>query len=231
MPIQLTNPTPLYAAVGAGDALVAKVRGADVPKVNFDVDVLLKDLKTVQGQAKAIRVSELPSQFKKISIADLQTQVRSLQTQLKSVQGQVQHTATDTVGQLGRAYTDFAKRGEEVVTSVRQRDFVGDVRSGVDDLAGKARSGAADVIGDVKGRVGKVQRDVEPTTKPVTPDEPTAKPATEAATSKPAAKSSTAKASSTKASTAKKAPAKKSSTASKSTATKSAAKKSTPKKS
>lgn len=230
MPIQLSNPTPLYAAVGAGDALVAKVRGADVPKVNFDVDVLLKDLKTVQGQAKSIRVSELPGQFKKISISDLQSQVRSLQGQLKSVQGQVQHTATDTVGQLGRAYTDFAKRGEEVVNNVRKRDFVDEVRSGVDDLAGKARSGAAEVIGDVKGRVVKTPRDSEPTPAPV--EEPAATSATsgEPAATSTATKSTAARATVSK-STAKKAPAKKTPTAKKSTATKSAAKKSTAKKS
>lgn len=112
----------VYAVVGAGDYVVEAVRTAEPPKVDFDADAILRDLRTLQGQAMAIRLSGLPKQIKRINLADLQEQARSLQNQLKSVQGQAQHTALDVAGQAGVVYADLAKRGEGVVGRLRGID-------------------------------------------------------------------------------------------------------------
>src|SRR5690606_17951445 len=124
MPI--ANPAnPFYAAVGAGDALVEKVRASD------------------PSQLKAPKLKAPQVKPPQLDVKELQAQLKALPEQLRDLQAQAQSFATDTLGQLSSAYADFAKRGEAVVDDVRKRDVVAEVKDAVSKLQGAARAGSA----------------------------------------------------------------------------------------
>ena len=199
MPI--TKPViPFYAAVGAGDALVEKVRTTDPSQ-----------LKAPKLKAPSVKAPQLPD------VKEIPAHLKAFPEHLRELQEQAQTFATDTLGQLSTAYTDFAKRGESVVEDVRKHDVVSDVKDAVSKLPGVARTAP---VADEPTPVAR-PAEAAPADKPAA-DKPAAKSTTKSttaksSTTKPAAKKSTTAKSTTSKKTAAKKPATKASNAKKAT--------------
>lgn len=186
MPI--ANPaTPFYAVVGAGDALVERVRATDPSQLK---DLKAPKLKAPQVKAPQLDVKEIPAQLK------------ALPEQLRDLQGQAQSFASETLEHLSTAYADFAKRGETVVDDVRKRDVVSDVKDAVSKLrpATEAPVSAPAAPKTAETKVESPKAEPKPAAKKPAAKKSTAKKSTAKTT---AAKKSTAKKSSTAKSTAK----------------------------
>ncbi|HLR85288.1 MAG TPA: hypothetical protein VK059_10070, partial [Nocardioidaceae bacterium] len=139
--MSIAKPTiPFYAAVGAGDALVEKVRTTDPAQ--------FKAPKLKAPHVKAPQLSD---------VTELPAQLKALPEHLRELQEQAQSFATDTLGQLTTAYTDFAKRGETVVEDARKRGetVVEDARKRGESVVDDVRK--RDVIAEVKGAVSKLK--------------------------------------------------------------------------
>ncbi|WP_370616898.1 hypothetical protein [Mumia sp. Pv 4-285] len=90
---QITSPTPLFAVVGAGDAVVAKVR-ATIPSAN-EVEGFVGDVKG------------LPEQLKTVP------------EQLKVLPEKAQAAALEALKGLESTYSDLVVRGESLVGRIR----------------------------------------------------------------------------------------------------------------
>jgi heparin binding hemagglutinin HbhA len=102
----ITDPTPLYALVGAGDVAVAALRTAS---------------------------SELGARAAKLSPKALREQAQSsvegAPAQVQALPGKATAALTDVVSSAVTAYADLAGRGRTLVTSVRRQSATSDVQS------------------------------------------------------------------------------------------------------
>jgi hypothetical protein len=122
VPDRIKKPTPLYAVVGAGEAVVEKIRGIDIdPKT---VRGQVKDLPT-KAQATATKAQAKATERFGTVVED----VKHLPEQLRALPDRAQAVATQAMGQASEAYADFAKRGEIVVQRVRGQAVTGSEES------------------------------------------------------------------------------------------------------
>lgn len=113
VPDQIKKPTPLYAVVGAGDAVVKKIRGIDIDPDNVRSQV--NDLPT-KAQATATKAqAKATERFG--TIAD---DVKHIPDQLKTLPDKAQAVALQAMAKATEAYAEFAVRGEVVVQRVRK---------------------------------------------------------------------------------------------------------------
>lgn len=87
-----TRPTPLYAAVGAGDLVVEKIRRTSLERESERVQDLIE-----------ARVNQRVAEF-------------------KALPGQVQSVATEAIDSANAVYGDLAKRGEQLVARIRGQE-------------------------------------------------------------------------------------------------------------
>jgi len=117
VPEQIKKPTPLYAVVGAGEAVVEKLRGIDIdPKAVRDQ---AKEFPT-KAQATATKAQAKATERFGTVVED----VKHLPEQLKTLPEKAQGVALQAVGQASEAYTNFAARGELAVQRVRTQGAV-----------------------------------------------------------------------------------------------------------
>jgi hypothetical protein len=117
VPEQIKKPTPLYAVVGAGEAVVEKIRGIDIdPKAVRDQ---AKEFPT-KAQATATKAQAKATERFGTVVED----VKHLPEQLKTLPEKAQGVALQAVGQASEAYTNFAARGELAVQRVRAQGAV-----------------------------------------------------------------------------------------------------------
>ncbi len=112
----LSDPTPLFAAVGAGDLALAKLRAA---RDSFDAQAW-------QEQARA----------------KLSAQMDNLRAELNGEQGQVsdlpvrlQAAVADAVAMSATTYTELATRGRDVVARVRHQPSTDEMQADLPSTA------------------------------------------------------------------------------------------------
>ncbi len=112
VPDQIKKPTPLYAVVGASDAVVKKIRGIDIDPDTVRSQV--NDLPT-KAQATATKAQAKASERFSTVVDD----VKHLPDQLKTLPDKAQAFALQAMSKATEAYAEFAVRGEVVVQRVR----------------------------------------------------------------------------------------------------------------
>jgi cation transport regulator ChaB len=124
VPDQIKKPTPLYAVVGAGEAVIEKIRGIDLDPDSVRGQV--KDIPT-KAQATATKAQAKATERFGTVVDD----VKHLPDQLRALPDRAQAVAMQAMGQATEAYADFAKRGEIVVQRVRGQAVAGAAESEV----------------------------------------------------------------------------------------------------
>ncbi|KAA1424730.1 hypothetical protein FE697_002080 [Mumia zhuanghuii] len=118
---QLTSPTPLFAVVGAGDIVVAKVR-ASIPSAD-EVDGFVGEVKGLPEQLKTV-----PEQLK------------TLPDQLKVLPEKAQAAALDALKGLESTYAELAVRGESLVGRIRAQRATTDLEDSAKATAAKVKA-------------------------------------------------------------------------------------------
>lgn len=103
IPEPIKRPTPLYAVVGAGDAVVERLRGLDI------------DPKHLQAQAK-----QFPTKANQ-RFGTVVEDMRHLPDQLRTLPERAQTAALHAFGHAGEVYAELAERGEGVVHGTRKQ--------------------------------------------------------------------------------------------------------------
>lgn len=169
----LTDPTPLYAAVGVADLAVSSAKTASdeaVERVNARFSDVTGRVNGLRAELEPKTVSTKVQGFAKDTVA----QVRAVPAGLAE-RGQSLST------QAEKSYTDFSKRGEKVVTDLRKqqdkatqqlvaqgKDAVDNARKAADDTQARARrtvllgrKEAASVVADAADKVEDLAGQVE----------------------------------------------------------------------
>jgi DNA anti-recombination protein RmuC len=111
IPDQLKKPT--YAVVGAGDAVVERIRGIDVDPKHLQEQA--KEFPT-KAQARAAE-AQVKASERFSTVAD---DVKHLPEKLRAFPEKAQTVALQALEQAGEVYADLAQRGEGVVNRGRQ---------------------------------------------------------------------------------------------------------------
>jgi hypothetical protein len=112
IPDQIKKPTPLYAVVGAGEAVVERIRDID-PK---QLQAQAKEFPT-KAQAKATEAQAKATERFSTVVDD----VKHLPEHLRTLPERAQSVALQAFEQAGDVYADLAQRGEGVVQRVRNQ--------------------------------------------------------------------------------------------------------------
>ena len=133
VPDQIKKPTPLYAVVGAGDAVARKIRGIDIDPDTVRSQV--NDLPT-KAQATATKAQAKASERFGTVVED----VKHLPDQLKTLPDKAQAVALQAMSKATEAYAEFAVRGEVVVQRVRKEgpQVIGSVENTATETTKKA---------------------------------------------------------------------------------------------
>lgn len=103
--------TPLYAAVGAGAAVLDAAKG--LPKRVISLP------QTLQAKLAAADIRDLPKTVKAIDIRDLPKSVQGLNMKPKAIIEQAMSLSATATGRATDAYAEFAKVGEKTVKGFR----------------------------------------------------------------------------------------------------------------
>lgn len=138
VPDQIKRPTPLYAVVGAGDAVVKKIRGIDIDPDTVKSQV--NDLPT-KAQATATKAQAKATERFGTVVDD----VKHIPDQLKTLPDKAQAVALQAMSKATEAYAEFAVRGEVVVQRVRKEgpQVIGAIEEPVTGTAKKATKSAS----------------------------------------------------------------------------------------
>lgn len=112
----LTNRKPLYAVIGANRLAYEKLRElpTELVRLQGKVQETLQELPT--------HLSQLPGPH------DVRGEVREVSTQVRELPAQARRYAEELSGRAGDLYTEFAARGEQLVTRIRRQDSTVAVR-------------------------------------------------------------------------------------------------------
>lgn len=132
MPTETNDRKPLYAAAGAADAAVAALR--ELPAKVSDA---VNDEK-LRADIRA-RFADLPADVKAFR-AGLPDLLLSAQAKAADLPQKVRELLTEAGREAGKAYEDFAVRGEGVLANVR-----GKVADAADDVAEITEKAADDL--------------------------------------------------------------------------------------
>jgi len=163
----VTVTKPLFAAVGAGDAVYAAA---------LDVVTQVREKAGSTAEVNG-RVEEARERFAHVP-ADVQAQFGSLRERLSGLPGELPDDLAElrdklTAEELRKLaeeyyakavdlYTELATRGEETVERLRANQAVEDRIERVETLYKDATSRAEDVVGKVNGLLGRPARTEEP---------------------------------------------------------------------
>jgi hypothetical protein len=129
----LTDPTPLYAAAGAGDLAVEKIRelpGRLAGLRDFKVDF------KVEPKAVQDKVQE--------RLADLQVEVRRLPDLANTA-------VSDGLAQASKTYGELAERGRSVVDRIRSQKATQELIEQAEATVAKARAARKTATAGAKG--------------------------------------------------------------------------------
>ncbi|TWP38889.1 hypothetical protein [Leekyejoonella antrihumi] len=132
----LTDATPFYALVGAADQVVTDVKGA---------------LGQAQARTLALR-GELEPKSLQTKVTGTVAEVR---TRVEALPGTATARFDAVTDGVEKTYTDFANRGQKVVTDLRNRPEVKSVSERADQLVGQGK--------DAVGTARKVMDDTQTT--------------------------------------------------------------------
>jgi ElaB/YqjD/DUF883 family membrane-anchored ribosome-binding protein len=134
-----TDRKPLYAAAGAADAAVAALR-----ELPAKVTEAVNDEK-LRAEFRA-RFADLPADAKAFrdGLPDL---LLSAQAKAADLPQKVRELLTDAGREAGKAYAEFATRGEGVVTKLRE-EYGPTVENAVANVRGKVAE-AADEVAEI----------------------------------------------------------------------------------
>lgn len=139
---------PLYAYVGATDLAVETVRDyvADLGKRAADVQksVTSFDAKSLREQAVkavSVRVEELQKDAK-ARRADIEKRVADLRKDAEELPTRMQSSVDENVKVVGDAYGDLVKRGESLVSRIRNQASTQEAVKGAKTTVAKAKTTA-----------------------------------------------------------------------------------------
>jgi heparin binding hemagglutinin HbhA len=113
----LTDPTPLYAAAGAGDLLVEKIRELKLPELKRpEINV---EPKVVQDK--------------------VQERLTDIQDELKRLPERANVAVSDSLSQASKTYDSLAVRGKSIVSRVRNQKATQDLIEQAEATVAKAR--------------------------------------------------------------------------------------------
>lgn len=138
VPDQIKKPTPLYAVVGAGDAVVKKIRGIDI-----DPDSVRSQVNDLPTKAQATATKAQAKATERFgTIAD---DVKHIPDQLKTLPDKAQAVALQAMAKASEAYAEFAVRGEVVVQRVRKEgpQVIGSIEETATEAPKKATKSAS----------------------------------------------------------------------------------------
>ncbi|MGH2601006.1 MAG: hypothetical protein ACRDJ9_16670 [Dehalococcoidia bacterium] len=118
----LTDPTPLYAAAGAGDLLVEKLREIKVPEIKrpgLKRPEITLDPKAVQDR--------------------LQERLTDLQGEFKRLPERANVAVSDSLSQASKTYDELAVRGKSVVRRIRSQKATQELIEQAEATVAKAR--------------------------------------------------------------------------------------------
>ncbi|MPZ63215.1 MAG: hypothetical protein GEU93_18405 [Propionibacteriales bacterium] len=107
MPVyeNLKTPTPVYAAVGAGELVVEKIRDAR---------------SDAQDRLSKLNVEPKMPESASERVTKMTEDVKSVAADVRAVPSKAQSTVNDLVSQAGSTYDDLAARGKELVDRIRE---------------------------------------------------------------------------------------------------------------
>jgi valyl-tRNA synthetase len=112
IPVQIKTPTAVYAAVGAGDLVVERIRAAQVEGKNMRSQV-----STFPTKAQAVATERLNA-----VVSDIRALPEQVRTLPLATQARVQAGVAAALGQASETYGGLAKRGERLVSRIRRQE-------------------------------------------------------------------------------------------------------------